>query len=408
MLKAMAERVRSFVEGTDHLALIIGSPAQDALPLLKIFEEVETASASDLFWTCTDPFTDARSYASAVVAAFATQHEAMCEAMAADGMQPWPAIPEEATSEETPPAQRMRALAAFSRELLPVPNGGNNVWVYYPLEVHDPGGFSALMAEVLAHEFPFPWCHHLRFIVRDDPGTDDLPRRLTGWPRIDWWRPDLSREAVDKALEDQVADESAPLAERMGALMMSAGSDLAMNRPEAALEKYEVLLRYHAPMGSHPMAALALNGMGESYEKLGEPEQAEAAYQAALIPASDGDPPSIPVLLNVVMNLANMRMGQERWAESEGYWDATQQLAAASRNAPLRIEALDRRGICQELQGKYPEAEESWNAGCIMAAKIEDAQLTETLLDRLRGFYERMGRQNEVSGVDRMLEQMRG
>jgi hypothetical protein len=408
MLKAMAERLRSFVEGTDHVALIVGSPAGDALPLLKIFEEVETSSASDLFWTFTDAFADAPSYTSAVVAAFATQHEVMREAMEAEGMEPWPAIPAEVTSERTPPAQRLRTLAALSRELLPVPNGGNNVWVFYPLEVHDPAGFATLVAEVLAHEFPFPWCHHLRFIVRDDPGTDDLVRRLTGWPRIDWWRPDLSREAVDKALDAQVADDAAPLAERMGALLMSAGSDLATNQPDAALEKYELLLRYHAPMDNHPMAAVALNGMGESYEKLGQPEQAEAAYHAALIPASDGDPPSIPVLLNVVMNLANMRMGQERWAESEGYWDATQQLAAASRNAPLRIEALDRRGICQELQGKYAEAEESWNAGCIMAAKIEDAQLTEALLGRLEGFYQRMGRENEARGVGKMLEEMKG
>ncbi len=213
---------------------------------------------------------------------------------------------------------------------------------------------------------------------------------------------------MDRAVAAQIEDESAPLAERMGALLMSAGNDLALHRPEAALQKYEMLLRYHAPTGNHAMAALSLNGMGEAYERLGQPEQAEAAYHAALVPASEGDPPAIPVLLNIVMNLANMRMSQERWEEAEGYWDSTQQLAATARNAPLRIEALDRRGICQEIQGKYDDAEESWNAACIMSAKIEDADLCETMLERLEGFYQRMGRQNESWAVGQMRAEMKG
>ncbi len=168
MMEGMVERVKAFVEGPDHVALVVGSPASDALPLLKIFEEVETSSASDLFWTFTDTFVDPWSYASAIVSEFRTRHEAMCEAMEAEGMTPWPADPARGHGRsDATRAASARAVRLLARPA-PVPFGGNNVWVFFPLEVQDPGSFAELVAEVLVHDFPFPWCHHLRFIVRDD------------------------------------------------------------------------------------------------------------------------------------------------------------------------------------------------------------------------------------------------
>ena len=407
MFAGMADRVRSFVEGSDHIALIVQSPATDSLPLLKIIEEVETSSAADLFWTFTADFVEARSWAAAVISDFAARHEAMCEAMAAAGMVPWPAIPPHVRNEASAPAARLRDLAAFSRELLPVPNGGNNVWVFYPLVVVDMAGYATLMAQVLEHEYPFPWCHHLRFVVRDEPVPTMLQQRLAGRPRIDWWRPDLSLEVVNAAVAQQVADPSLSLDARMSALLIAAGNDFGLQQYPAALQKFELLLRYHAPLGNLAMAALALNGIGEVYSRLGHLEHASAAFQAALIPASDGEPPALPVLLNVVMNMANLRMTQERWEEAEGYWDSAQQLAAAARNAPLRIEALEQRGVCEERQGRHEAAEKSWNDGCIMAGRIEDATLCERLLVRLEALFHRTGRQSEAWGVSRMLTDLR-
>jgi len=408
LLQGMADRVKSFVQGSDHLALVVSSPAEDALPLLNIFEQVETSSASDLFWTFNDDFVDPLSYASAVVSAFAAKHAAMQEAMAAEAMTPWPPIPEHLLSEATPPADRLRGLAAFSRELLPVPNGGNNVWIFYPLAIAAAPAFAALFSEVLAHEYPFPWCHHLRFIVREEPTLPVLSQGLHGRPRIDLWRPDLSPETVNAALSAQVEDEALPLSDRMGTLLVAAGSDFALHRYDGALQKYELLLRYHAPLGNLPMAAVALNGMGETYERMGQVEQANTAYQAALVPASDGEPPAIPVLLNIVMNLGNLRMTQGRWDEAEGYWDSAQQLAAAARNAPMRVQALEQRGICEEAQGKLDAAEKSYDAACIMAAKIEDLPLCRGALARLGPLYQRMGRNAEAWGASQMLTEMGG
>jgi len=282
-------------------------------------------------------------------------------------------------------------LAAFSRELLPVPNGGNNVWIFFPLEVTSYTAFSVLIVEMLQHEFPFPWCHHLRFIVREDPTERALQKVLGGSPRIQWYRPDLSVDAVNRSMEAEIADEELPLEERLNTLMVMAMTDCAHNRLPEALEKYELLLRYHAPMGNQAMAALALNGMGQVYEKMGNIDCANESYEAALIPSSHGENPPIPVFLNVVLNLANLRRSEERWEDAEAYFDLAQQLATVNRDPSLKIRSLENRGICQQRQGKLQEACKSWNDGLVMAAQLEDVELCRGLLERLREHFAETG-----------------
>ena len=125
-----------------------------------------------------------------------------------------------------------------------------------------------LMEELLSHEFPFPWCHHLRFIIREEPdvraGRFSLALPASSdTSRILAWKPS------NAAWKRRLRDESLPLLERLAPLPIMAGNDFALGRYPEAMEKYELLLRYHAPLNNYPMAAFALNGMGEVYEKNG-------------------------------------------------------------------------------------------------------------------------------------------
>jgi tetratricopeptide (TPR) repeat protein len=391
LLQQISDRLQAFIDQRDNLALVLCSPAADALPLLKILEGLEEMSTSDLFWSFTDNFTDAADYANTVVTGFANKHEVMRLAMEKERMPPWPPIPPGILSEDAPPAQWLRELAAFSRELLPIPNGGNNVWIFYPLAIANHAAFATLMEEVLRHEFPFPWCHHLRFIMREDPADRALQQVLANSPRIEGYQPDLSAESINRSMEEEVADESLPLEERLGTLVVLAGNDFAFQRYAEALEKYELLLQYHAPMGNYPIAALALNGMGEVYEKMGDVERANESYEAALIPASHGDNPPIPIFLNVVLNLANLRLAQERWEDAEACYDMAQQLATVARNAPVKIRSLENLGVCQQRQGKLDEAARSWNDGAVIAAQLEDVELCRSLLEHLAAYYAETG-----------------
>jgi tetratricopeptide (TPR) repeat protein len=391
LLAQIGDRVKGFIDQRDDLTLVLSSPASDALPMLTLLEQVEAGTASDMFWTFTDNFTDARGYAGLLVSLFATKHEGVRLAMQKEGMPPWPAIPQRILSGDAAPAQRLRELAAFSRRLLPIPNGGNIVWTFYPLEVADYRGYARLMRQVVHHDFPNPWCHHLRFIIRDEPATPAVREALSASPRVQLYEPDLSHDAVQRSIEDEAADESLPLEERLTNFLMLAGGDQANRRYPEALEKYSLLLQYHAPMGNLSMAALALNGMGETYEKMGDLESAADSFQAALIPATQAEYPPIPVLLNITLNLANLRYGQERWGEAEGYYDLAQQLATTGRNAPVKIECLDFRGLCQHRQKKFAEAEKSWYDGSVIAAALEELELCRRLVARLHQYYVETG-----------------
>lgn len=395
LLEAISERMQGFVDQRDNLALVVRSPDSDCLPILKTIEGVEANTTSDLFWTFTDRFVDAASYADAIVTGFLNIHAALRLAMKKEGMEPCPDVPAHVRAAGTAPSQRLRDLAAFSRELLPVPNGGNNVWTLYPLEITDPVAFAALMRDVLHHEMPFPWCHHLRFIIRDEPSSPALQSSLATTPNVDWYEPDLGPAAVYRGLQEDVADESQPLEQRLSSVLVMAGTDAAFGRHAEAIEKYELLLQYHAPRGNLAMAAVALNGMGESYVKAQDPGRAEECFHAALIPASHGEHPPIAVLLNVVLNLANLRFAQQKWDEAEPYYDAAQQLATVARDGPTKVRALEYRGICQRWQGRLDEAERSWIDGSVIAAQLEDLDLCRANVERLRQHYAETGRFRE-------------
>jgi len=395
LLEAISERMQGFIDQRDNLALVVQSPESDCLPILKTIEGLEANNPSDLFWTFTDRFADAVTYAEAVVNGFATIHAAMQLAMEKEGMSPWPDIPAHIRAARTMPSQRLRDVAAFSRELLPIRNGGDNVWTLYPLEILDPVGFAALMRDVLHHEMPFPWCHHLRFMIRDDPFSPALQSLLGGQPGIDWYQPDLGADAVYRGLQEDAADESQPLEQRLSSVLVMAGTDAAVGRHAQAIEKYELLLQYHAPRGNLAMSAVALNGMGESYAKLQDVGRAEECYHAALIPASHGEHPPIAVLLNIVLNLASLRFAQQRWQEAEPYYDAAQQLATIARDGPTKVRALEYRGICQRWQGMLDEAERSWIDGSVIAAQLEDVDLCRSNVERLRQHYAETGRFRE-------------
>ncbi|MEJ8857875.1 hypothetical protein WKW79_25120 [Variovorax robiniae] len=403
LLASVSSRLGDFIAQRDDVALVLSATEADALPLLTMLDGIEAERGADFFWTFTDAFVDGVSYAEAIHNAFAAKHGAVRLLMEKEGMTPWPPMPAVVESADTVPALRLRELAKFCRALLPVPDGALAVLSFFPLKIDDGLAYANLMSEVIAHRFPLPWCHHLRFILRDDPAAPELSNALGGAPRVQHFAPDLSVQALSQSIEDEAADETLPLPERMSSLLVSAGNDLAFGRHPMALEKYALLFRYHGAMNSYAMAALAMLGMGQVYERMGETSMANDAYQAALIPASQGSYPSIQVLLNVVLSLANLRTEHQQWDEAEGYWDVTQQLAVLSRDGPLKARALLQRGYAQEQQGKLAEAEQSWFAGTVIAAQLEETDLCGDCLERLRGVYVAQGQDDKALAIDPYL-----
>lgn len=396
-------RFSTFVIQGDHVAMILQATAEDSMPLMSMLESVEADQGSDFFWTFMDEYQDDESYAQAVVEAFSSKHQAVSLSLANEDLKPWPPIPASVTSTSTPPSERLRELAAFSRQLIPVENGGVCVWTFYPLNIADAGAYAALMQRVIEHDFPFPWCHHLRFIIREDPEEAVLEGLIAGQPRVDFYSPDLSREALNESIDEDYQDESLPLEQRMSSLLMSAGNDIGFERWSSALDKYALLLKYHGSMNNTAMGAVVLNNMGTVYERKGDEGRAEESYEAAMKLSANGEQENPQVMLNNILSHAEMRERQQRWEEAEGYWDSAQQLATVTRNGPLRIKALRRRGVCEREQEKLQEAESSWLGSTTIAAKLEDSDQCKESLEYLRDLYVHTGESGKEQAIRNYL-----
>jgi tetratricopeptide (TPR) repeat protein len=292
---------------------------------------------------------------------------------------------------------------AFSRSLLPESEGCLAVWVLCPLHVGDAVAYAQFVRDLLRHEYPFPWFHHIRIILRDDAAQPALSAALASTSKVEHYVPDLSDETMEKALEEEASDESLPLEDRIQAMFISAQRDFSFSRFDEALKKHEIFLRYHTAAKNTPMVALALNSIGEIHQRLARLEQAGSCFEAALEQACAGENPPLPVLFNVLLNLANLRLGQRRLAEAEVYYDAGEKLATVQRNPSAKLQSIETLGYCQYMQGKFVDAEKSWEHGAAIAGQLEQPELQKSLLARLQAHYANSNRVVELRQVESQL-----
>jgi Tetratricopeptide repeat len=385
LIDSVQQRLQAFLRQRDDVALAVRSADDEAMVVSKILEGMDDASSAELYWACTDEFTDAASWVSAVVDAFAVKHAGVAMKLAGMELPAWPPMPDSLLDGTRPPVQRLRDLMVFSRSLAPLPEG-LTVWCLFPLAVHDWRAWAMLSWELLQHEFPQPWFHHLRVFLRGD--HDGWMRAVaTEMPRLAWYEPDLSQSAMQAALDEEAMDATLPMDQRMQNVFLSAQMDYAFSRPADAMQKYALLLKYYAGTRNGTMAALVLNALGETHVRLGNLDQAANCFERAIVPAADSTAPAIPVLLNISLNLGNLRMTQGRWAEAGEHYDIAQGFAVLQRAPDTRLRAIENLGACQYAQGRFDEAVGTWRAGIGGASALEMAELQAAMLDRLRGLY---------------------
>jgi tetratricopeptide (TPR) repeat protein len=408
LLESASTRLRGFVAQRDDIALVVTCSDADAIIVQKLLDELEDAATSEMVWIVTDDFVEPVAYANAVVNAFAAKCGAVSLALRDRQAAPWPPVPAAVLDETRDPAERLRDLAAFSRSLLPFPSGMVAVWCFHPGNIRNPAGYTRLMGDVLAHEFPDPWCFDLRFLVRALPAEVTLPAALKGRPRIDWFTTDFSQDAMARAIDDEADDESLPLERRLQSLFVSANLDYAYQRPEAALEKYEILLRYFAGAQNATMTALVLNGMGEAHARLGNREQAANCYEHALVPASEAPGPPIPVLLNLSLNLGNLRLEEGNFAAAEAYYDSAQKFATIQRAAITKVQAMEKLGYCQYSLGNVDAALSSWTAAATVAEQLELHAEEASVRRHLHAHYTRAGDETRARDTAERLSLLQG
>jgi tetratricopeptide (TPR) repeat protein len=402
----LRQQLQAFVEQRDDVALVVRCSEADCALVTKVLEGLDESSTSELYWVVIEAFRDVPSFVEACVQAFATRHEAVRLTLQQRKLPAWPPLPVRVQDPAAlPPVARLKELMTFSRSLLPTLNGCAVVWALLPMHIGDAKAYAGFMRSLWQHEFPFPWCHHVRLLVRDDFPAGALGNAPAESARVGVCEVDFSPDAIRQGLEEEMADDRAELSDRVNSCLMLAGIDFSHGRYDRAVQQYEVVHRYAAATQNPTLATVALNGLGDALRSQGRLDEAVLALEAALAPASMASHPPIPVLFDLYMKLGEMRVSQRRWEEAEVFLQGATDFAYLLHDPDGRLRGLRLLGDAQYEQAKTDAALQTWFAGAVVAGKLGKDDQRADFTASLRRHYEARGAGRDFVTVVEKLKQ---
>jgi tetratricopeptide (TPR) repeat protein len=400
MVERLRLRVEEFIGQRDDLVLVVRCSESDTALVSKVVEGQDESSTSELYWTMVDDFDDAPSFVDACVRSFATKHNTVRLALQQQKLPAWPPLPVRiADPAGLPPVERLKELIIFIRSLLPTLTGCGVVWALLPMQINDGEAYAAFVRSLWRHEFPFPWCHHVRMMVRDDFDAPILAAEIGVAPRVGEYVVDFSPDAIRQGLEEEAGDDNAPLGDRVNSCLMLAGIDFSHGRYDRAIQQYDIVHQYAASSQNPTLAAVALNGMGDALRALGKVAEADVVMQTALAPAAAAPQPPIPVLFDLYSKLGELRLSQERWPEAEVFLQGAADFALLLHDPNQRLKYLKLLGEAQYRQAKTTPALKTWYAGAIVAGKLRRD-------DEYRGFVTQLQNHYSAAGAPEDLERV--
>jgi len=221
--------------------------------------------------------------------------------------------------------------------------------------------WASFIAELVKHEWPYPWCHGMRMYIRDLVQPPSVTVATLEAPRVDHCLVELGPDIIEKGLKEDAADPDLPIATRLNCVLILGGMDQSHRRYDDALKKYDSVLRCAIKTDNQILATAALNGIGETLEKKGDNVGAERYYGAAIENSTTGPAPTNPAVFIATLNAANLAFKQEQWAEAEQYYIAAEQMSNVQSSPRTRVECMENRGVCLYMQQKVHEALTLWD-----------------------------------------------
>lgn len=333
LLDKLQATITDFIEQRDALWLRVDSSTADAPIVFKLLLAIERRNKSDVFLLCATPFADQEQYVDELIQLFRTEYQALQEERIARQHAPLQRLPDRFGGG---PAQRLTKLLTAAGELLPSGGRQRLVWAFWPLELADPVAYGQLLDGLVpapvgsgrdsSPTAPPPWTQRVRLIGRqvgDSPApcptgqNEEYVLRTTA---------DFSPEAVQRCLQETLADKRQPEAVRMRTLLMLATIDQAHGRPEAALAKYGQLLEYYRLRNNPALQTVILVQLGELCQKQQRLPAARAFYEQALAPAAAAQVPVCTTLL--AKNFGDLASAEQRPAEAAACYEAWHRLAS--------------------------------------------------------------------------------
>lgn len=402
LLDTARKGLADFIGQRDDLLMVAACTADDLPVALKLLRDIEQATETDVFFLTVDDFVSPASFVSVAVDRFKEEHRIACEALAAEGLPPFPPMPEALFDARRPPADRLRETISFARSLVPREGGHRLVWAMFPQQIDDRLAYLSFVSSFVPRDGVKPWMRGVRLIFRDEAEAGPRAPLFAGAPRVRVTRMDFGPEAMAASLEQEAGDEDLPAEQRMQSLFALAALDTSHNRIEEALAKYKLLLGYYQQSENQLMQALVMNGLGDVYQRNSDLARAQRWYECAITPALAAQVPV--VLATLTKSLGDVSYKLERYADAEQYYDNWDKLAGYTLDAESKARALEWRGLSQERQGAYVRAAKSWEAAATLSRSTEMPTFLKTSLGHLCRVYAQLRRRDKLAAVEAELK----
>src|SRR5205085_2019989 len=146
-------------------------------------QSIEESDSPHVFAIFPQPFEEPKQYAQALISDFEARHRALTDKLVALGDPAPPPLPAPVLDGSKAPAARLRALLVFARSLIEDLDVSWLVVAFMPASIANGAHYAQLMLSVTEHDFPRPWCHHMRFFVREDVAYPALENNAKVLPR---------------------------------------------------------------------------------------------------------------------------------------------------------------------------------------------------------------------------------
>ena len=391
---AMESAMRKFIDQPDYPTMILNTSDNDVLFPTKVLQNTDRQSDSEVFLVFPFACDSVGDYVQKCMEFLKAQADSVNEGRITEGQDPWPPFPLLCLDPRQSPYQRLRAVIDYTRQVLPqdIPV----VWGLMPASIGDMPGYKALIAPLLALQGFEDWMTGHRFFVRDNAEQHFLLPELER-AKIDTVLVldiDFSPARVADRLVQTVNDEHVSTPERMQALVQLAAFDLAYQRYDQAVEKYDLLYAYYLEQGDPASQATCLGGAGDVALRAGENELAKKRYQQALavvVPTGN-----LAVMLNLFLGAGEACLRLKHYEEAEGYFDYASKTAGKLQNPFSQVGAMEKLGVALTNQGKHEKAVEIWTAAKGLCKQFRYLDGWHSILDQLIALYSNSGMVKEV------------